>query len=322
MEFSAYPLQFYPILKDKIWGGKKLKQFLNKPTDSDSAGESWEISAVDGDVSIVCDGLYKNKSLTDLIDLFPEEILGKDVYQKFGKQFPLLFKFIDAAEDLSIQVHPNDALAQKRHNSFGKTEMWYIMQADENARIIVGFKKDSSAEEYVKHLEKKSLLDILDEQKVETGDVFFLETGTIHAIGAGVMLAEIQQTSDITYRVYDWDRVDSDGKSRELHTDLALEAMNYDRVSAKQDYKTEENTINPVVDCPYFTTCLIPLHGTMEFTKTGNSFVVLMCVSGVMTIETGSGKIHLVKGQTILLPAALRSYNISGKASFLEIYIS
>ncbi|HEY0045476.1 MAG TPA: type I phosphomannose isomerase catalytic subunit [Flavobacterium sp.] len=322
MEFTTYPLQFHPILKDKIWGGNKLKSLLNKPSSSATTGESWEISTVEGDISIVAEGIYKGKDLNELIQNYPNEILGHEVYKKFGKEFPLLFKFIDAADDLSIQVHPNDDLARSRHNSFGKTEMWYIMQADDDARIIVGFKKQSNASEYVEHLENNKLVDILHQQKVHQGDVFFLETGTIHAIGAGVLLAEIQQTSDITYRVYDWDRKDSEGNSRDLHTDLALEAMNYDFVNTQQDYKKDENTVNVVVDCPYFTTCFLPLHGTMDFIKNGSSFVVLMCVSGVFTIETSTSKIHLVKGQTVLLPAALSSYSISGKASILEIYIS
>ena len=200
MTSKLYPLQFEPILKDRIWGGEKLKTVLNKPITSKITGESWELSTVEGDVSIVANGSLKGKTLTDIIEELPNEILGAKVYKRFGKQFPLLFKYLDAREDLSIQVHPNDKLAKERHNSFGKTEMWYIMQADADARIIVGFKENSSKEEYLENLNNNSLVSILDDVKVKQGDVFFLETGTVHAIGAGLVVAEIQQTSDITYR--------------------------------------------------------------------------------------------------------------------------
>jgi mannose-6-phosphate isomerase len=233
---KLYPLQFEPILKERIWGGTKLKTFLNKPITSNVTGESWEISTVENDVSIVVNGSFKGKSLNELIYEFPEAVLGTKVYSQFGKQFPLLFKYLDAREDLSIQLHPNDELAKKRHNSFGKTEMWYVMQADADASLIVGFKEKSTPEEYLKHLNNKTIVDILDTKKVKQGDVFFLETGTIHAIGAGIVVAEIQQTSDVTYRVYDFDRVDANGNSRELHIDLALEAINYETVDAQKYY--------------------------------------------------------------------------------------
>ena len=198
---KLYPLQFKPILKERIWGGTKLRDCLNKPITSDITGESWEISTVENDVSVIENGLFEGKLLTELIAEFPKEILGTKVYEQFGDQFPLLFKFLDAREDLSIQVHPNDELAKKRHNSFGKTEMWYVMQADDDASLIVGFKEKSSKDEYLQNLNNKTLLNILDTKKVKKGDVFFLETGTVHAIGAGTLIAEIQQTSDITYRL-------------------------------------------------------------------------------------------------------------------------
>ena len=248
---KLYPLQFQPILKDRIWGGTKLKTYLNKPITSEITGESWEISTVENDVSVIENGFYEGKSLNELINEFPEQVLGTEVFKRFGKQFPLLFKYLDAREDLSIQVHPNDELAAKRHNSFGKTEMWYVMQADDDARLIVGFKEKSSPEEYIQHLENKTLLNILDTKKVKKGDVFFLETGTVHAIGAGTVIAEIQQTSDITYRLYDFDRVDANGNARELHVDLALEAINYETVEAQKKYSKIENKPNEVVDCQY-----------------------------------------------------------------------
>lgn len=319
---SFYPLQFEPILKERIWGGTKLKSYLNKPITSEITGESWEISTVENDVSIVANGDFKGKSLNELIEAYPNEILGTKVYAKFGKQFPLLFKYLDAREDLSIQLHPNDELAQKRHNSFGKTEMWYVMQADADARLIVGFKEKSSPEEYIQHLENKTLLQILDSKKVKPGDVFMLNTGTIHALGAGILIAEIQQTSDITYRVYDFDRVDANGNPRELHVDLALEALNYDKVEAQRFYEKQENISNEVINCQYFTTHFIPLNGNLKVDKKNDSFTVYMCVDGHFELYFDGKTSAYQKGDTVLIPASLTDFQLSGQAAILEIYIS
>ncbi len=277
---KLYPLQFEPILKERIWGGTKLKDVLNKPISSSITGESWEISTVENDVSVIANGNFKGQNLNEIIANHPKAILGEKVYNQFGAQFPLLFKYLDAREDLSIQVHPNDELAKARHNSFGKTEMWYVMQADTDARLIVGFKEKSSKEEYKRQLENKSLLTILDTKKVNKGDVFFLNTGTVHAIGAGTLIAEIQQTSDITYRLYDFDRVDANGNTRELHVDLALDAINYDVVNAERSYLKKVNEANEVASCPYFTTNFIPLDGTVAAQINQDSFKVYMCVEG------------------------------------------
>lgn len=322
MSLKVYPLQFDPILKERIWGGEKLKTVLHKPIASKITGESWELSTVEGDVSTIANGSLKGSSLQELINNYPEAILGTAVYKRFGKQFPLLFKFIDAREDLSIQVHPNDELAKKRHNSFGKTEMWYIMQADADARIIVGFKEKSNAGEYVQNLENKTLLNILDQVTTRQGDVFFLETGTVHAIGAGIVLAEIQQTSDITYRIYDFDRVDAQGNTRELHIGQALEAINYDVVETQIGYAKTENVSNTVVDCPYFTTNFLPLNGNLSVSRTSESFTVYMCVEGSFEMGYENEKSEYKKGDTVLIPAAIKSLELSGKASILEIYIS
>jgi mannose-6-phosphate isomerase len=316
-----YPLQFQPIFKDRIWGGTKLKTVLNKPITSSITGESWELSTVDGDVSVIANGEFAGKSLTAFIDALPNEVLGTKVFKIFGKQFPLLFKYLDAREDLSIQVHPNDQLASARHNSFGKTEMWYVLQADAGSSIIVGFKKDSNSAEYIENLNGKTLLSLLDTIPVEVGDVFFLETGTVHAIGAGLLIAEIQQTSDITYRLYDFDRVDADGNTRALHIDLALDAINYDKIDAKKSYQKHENTSNEMVDCNYFTTNYIPLSGTMKFEKDGRSFHVYMCTEGDFTITQENVPYHYKKGDTILMPAAISIFEFTGNASLLEIYI-
>ncbi|MCC9071660.1 class I mannose-6-phosphate isomerase [Flavobacterium sp. F-65] len=322
MSLQLYPLQFEPILKDRIWGGEKLKTVLNKPITSKITGESWELSTVEGDVSVVANGSLKGKALTAIIEELPNEILGTKVYERFGKQFPLLFKYLDAREDLSIQVHPNDELAKKRHGSFGKTEMWYVMQADTDARIIVGFKEDSSKEEYLENLNNNSLVSILDDVKVKSGDVFFLETGTVHAIGAGLVVAEIQQTSDITYRLYDFDRVDAQGNKRELHVDLALDAINYNKVDTYKKYDKKPNESNVVVDCSYFTTNFIPLDGQVEVSKNGETFTVYMCIEGAFEIEYNGNKSTYIKGDTVLIPAAMNEFILNGKASILEIYIS
>jgi mannose-6-phosphate isomerase len=318
---KLYPLQFEPILKERIWGGTKLKTLLNKPITSNITGESWELSTVKGDVSVIANGDLKGKDLNQVIAQYPKELLGTKVYEHFGTEFPLLFKYLDAREDLSIQVHPNDALAKERHNSFGKTEMWYVMQADPNSRLIVGFKETSNAEEYVKHLEDKTLLSILDSVAVKPGDVFFLETGTVHAIGAGLVIAEIQQTSDITYRLYDFDRKDAEGNTRELHVELALDAINYEKIEAKKKYARKENQSNNMVDCQYFTTNLIPLNGNMELHKSGESFTVFMCADGAFELLIDGMIYPYRKGDTVLVPAAITAFTLSGNASVLEIYI-
>ncbi|ESU26114.1 manA protein [Flavobacterium limnosediminis JC2902] len=323
MKVDLYPLVFKPIVKDRIWGGTKLHSLLNKNILSQTAGESWELSSVPGDVSVVANGVFSGSTINELIVKYPSEILGTKVYGQFGAEFPLLFKFLDAKEDLSIQLHPNDELAKKRHDSFGKTEMWYVMQADAGAEIIVGFKEKASADEYLHHLKNKSLPSILNIIPVKKGDVFFLETGTIHAIGAGTLIAEIQQTSDITYRIYDWDRTDAHGNTRELHVEQALDAITYDVVASQKKYETAINNSNPVVDCSYFTTNIIPLDGKMNLAKNGTSFTVLVCTEGSFTVITDSGsEFAFAMGDTVLLPAALTDFELVGKATLLEIFIS
>ncbi|EAZ96206.1 mannose-6-phosphate isomerase [Flavobacteria bacterium BAL38] len=316
-----YPLIFEPIFKDRIWGGSKLKSYLNKYIVSETTGESWEISSIPGDISVVNTGVLKGKNINEIIELYPEEILGKNVIARFGNQFPLLFKFIDAKEDLSIQLHPNDALAKERHNSFGKTEMWYVMQADESARLVVGFKKDSNREEYVSHLENKNLVALLNESLVKKGDVFFLETGTIHAIGAGVVVAEIQQTSDVTYRIYDWDRLDVNGQGRELHTELALDAINYNATHSKIEYKEEANQSVSVVDCPYFKTKIVALQDRFIWKKTKDAFTVFMCTNGQFEMVVNGEILRYKMGDTILIPACIENLTVKGKATLLEISI-
>lgn len=318
---KLYPLTFEPIFKERIWGGTKLRDFLNKSFDDDHIGESWELSTVANDVSVVSNGEFAGLNLNELIEKYPTEILGSKSIEKFGLEFPLLFKFLDAKEDLSIQVHPNDELAKQRHNSLGKTEMWYVMQADENARLVVGFKNKTNKKDYLKHLEEKTLVAILNETPVKKGDTFFLETGTVHAIGAGVLIAEIQQTSDITYRLYDWDRVDANGNSRELHNDLAVEAINYEETHSKVQYKKTPNESVNLVECPFFTTNILEVSGTYNWKKKKESFTVFMCTEGSFVLVTLDFKLEFKKGDTVLIPAIFEEFQIIGETSLLEITI-
>ncbi len=318
-------IKFDPILKEKIWGGEKLVTLLNKQSDQKDIGESWEISDVEGDTSVVANGPLKGQNLKTLLNTYKSELVGHKIYEHFGNKFPLLIKFIDAKEPLSIQLHPHDDLAKKRHNSFGKTEMWYVMQADENANLIVGFQKDSNQEDYLKHLENKSLLDILNVDIVQKGDVYFIPTGRVHAIGAGVMLAEIQQTSDITYRVYDWDRQDAQGNYRELHTEEAIDAIDYTALeSYKTPYSKELNSASTIVSCPYFTTNTLPIQGELGINhRDKDSFIIYMCVEGNVRFSYNNHTETIKMGETLLVPASITEFVIFSekKSELLEVYI-
>ena len=321
---NLYPLKFRPILKERLWGGTKLKDVLSKEITSDITGESWELSAVPGDVSVVMNGELAGTSLQELINSRSEELLGKSVVQRFGKEFPILIKFIDAKQDLSIQLHPNNQLAKERHNSLGKTEMWYIMDADKDANLIIGFNKDVTKEEYANSLEKDTLLDLLNYEQVKEGDTFFINTGKIHAIGAGVLLAEIQQTSDITYRVFDFNRKDKAGNPRELHTDMALDAIDYDKKDDfKIAYSKAVNTIGQMVDCPYFKTNYIDLTKDLEQdVSQRDSFTIYMCIGGAVSIENDFGSAGIQKGETLLVSANSNRIHLKTTgAKLLEVTI-
>ena len=318
-------IKFEPILKDKIWGGEKLKTILEKKSERNDIGESWEISDVENDTSIVSNGPLKGIDLKQLISMFKGDLVGGEIYRHFGEKFPLLIKFIDAKEALSIQLHPHDDLAKERHNSFGKTEMWYVMQADEKANLIVGFQKDVTKEEYIQHLENKTLTEILNIDEVDAGDVYFIPTGRVHAIGAGVLLAEIQQTSDITYRVYDWDRQDSEGNFRDLHTEEALDAIDYSsKPSYKTDYIKTQNQSSEIVSCPYFTTHVLPIKGEFLINHSDkDSFVIYMCVKGSVIFFDAHQQEELKMGETLLVPATLKEFRIQSDkdSELLEVYI-
>ena len=321
-----YPLKFKTIFKDKIWGGNKIKSVLGKDfAPLPNCGETWEISGVKGNESIVENGPLQGKSLPSLIEEFKGGLVGNRVYQKFGNEFPLLIKFIDACDDLSVQVHPNDELAKKRHNSFGKTEMWYIFQADEGAKLNAGFRMQVDEETYLKHLKENSLDHILNFEQVKVGDVFFLPAGRVHYIGKGICLAEIQQTSDITYRIYDFDRKDDKGNKRELHTEEALAAIDYNHY---KDYKTvyEPKKNEPVrlVSCPYFTTNLLELTSEVNRKYNGHdSFVVYICVEGEVKLNYQEGEMIFKKGDCLLLPAVLTAISLSPlrESKILEAYV-
>ncbi|MCF6243123.1 MAG: class I mannose-6-phosphate isomerase [Bacteroidales bacterium] len=324
---NLYPLKFSPILKEKIWGGDKLNRLLNKDTASKTKiGESWEISGVEGDISIVSNGFLKGNNLNELIEIYMGDLIGDSIYEKFGEEFPVLIKFIDAADDLSIQVHPDDLYAQKRHKSYGKTEMWYIVQADKDAELITGFAKECSKPEYLAALNSGNLLDLLNEEKVSVGDVFFIPPGRVHAIGKGILLTEIQQTSDITYRIFDWGRTDSNGNHRELHTDLALDVIDF---KAYPSYKTEysfiENKTSNILKCPYFTTNILSFNQIIE--KDYNlidSFVIYICIEGNFKIGYEKNEfVNINFGESVLLPAILKNVRLipDNYCKILEIYI-
>jgi len=323
MDKHLYPIKFSPILKEKIWGGKKLKTFLKKESDASNVGESWEISDVEGDTSIVLNGALKGRSLKELLVTYQEDLIGKKNFETFGTKFPLLIKFIDAKEDLSIQLHPNDQLAAERHNSFGKTEMWYVMQADDEAKLIVGFNQEMTSELYLKHLKDKTLTEILNFDDVEEGDTYFIEVGRVHAIGAGVMLAEIQQTSDITYRVYDWDRTDDDGNERELHNDLAIDAIDFNADNDfRVPYNQHKNQSNKMVSCPYFTTNFLNLNEKILKENIYDSFIIYICVEGEVKIRFKDFSETIKKGETILIPAVFEHFEIdTNNAKLLEVYV-
>ena len=322
-----YPFTFKPILKKVIWGGSDICPFKGITPVENGVGESWELSHVEGNYSIVDNGELEGKSLDELIRSYGKELLGEKVMERFGTTFPLLIKFIDARDNLSIQVHPDDELAKKRHNSFGKTEMWYVIKAEKGAGLYSGFSEQIDAEEYVKRVENNTIMDVLQRYDVNEGDVFFLPAGRVHAIGAGCFIAEIQQTSNITYRIYDYNRKDANGKTRELHTDLAREAINYEVLD---DYRTKYEPLKdePVelVACPYFTTSLYDMTEEISCDYSElDSFVIFICMEGACKIKDNEGnELKVGAGESILLPATTQDVTITpeaGNVKLLETYV-
>ena len=311
---NLYPLKFKPILKSIIWGGSEISKFKNLDSLENGIGESWEISAVKDNISIIKNGELAGKPLDVLISEAKGQLVGKKVYEKFEDKFPLLIKFIDAQDDLSIQVHPDDELAKKRHDSFGKTEMWYVVNTKPNASIISGFKDKITPEQYLEKVKDNTFTDALQKHFVKKDEVYFLPAGRVHAIGSGCFVAEIQQTSDITYRIYDYNRKDASGNTRELHTELAKDAIDvtvYD--SYETEYKAEENKPVELVSCEYFTTNLLKLDNSFEQDISDiDSFVILICLEGKCTLEDDKqNKISLEQGESILIPANTNKISIS-----------
>ena len=321
-----YPLKIKPILKQTIWGGDKLAYKSNDPKVKESIGESWEISGVQDNISVVSEGALEGNSLQELTEIYMGDLVGDKIYEKFGIEFPLLIKYIDARDNLSIQVHPDDATAKARHNAYGKTEMWYLVGADRDAELIMGFNKDTDNSEYLTALHNHTLPVLLNTEKVEKGDCFFIPAGTVHAICKGCYIAEIQQTSDITYRIYDYDRRDKNGNPRELHTELATDVINFcEQKQHSIHYHQHENHTEELVSCNYFTTNYLKFDKEVEKDYIElDSFVIYMCLEGNFTLVYDVDKtVKVNKGETILVPAILKNLFLipETEAEILEIYI-
>ncbi len=326
MNNKLYPLKFHPVLKDKIWGGQKMKTIAGIDFEPlPNCGEAWVISGVPGNETVVKNGWLEGNNLNELVEVYMDELVGEKVYDKFGEEFPLLIKFIDANDYLSIQVHPDDELAKKRGLTAGKTEMWYIMDADENSELISGFKKESNKEEYQKLLEEKKLREILNTEKVQKGDVFYMPAGRVHAIGPGIFLAEIQQTSDVTYRIYDWDRVDDKGNSRELHLEEAMDAIDF---KAYPEYKTHyektKNQTENIVNSEYFKTSILefdqPISKNYEEMQ---SCTIYICVEGKAKIIAEDTETEMTTGEAVLMPRSIEKallYPLD-RCKLLEVFV-
>src|SRR5690625_261449 len=323
MKNELYPIKFKPILKEKVWGGTKLKDILQKNTVSNKTGESWEISDIEEDVSVVSEGSLSGKTLREIITLYKEDLVGEKDYHSFQHTFPLLFKFIDAYQNLSPQLHPDNKTALKRHNSFGKTEMWYVLQADKDAGMYIGFKNGSTLDDYLNHLKKGTLEQIMNFIKVKPGDVFNIKPGLVHSIGKGILLAEIQQSSDITYRIFDWNRKDFNGKPRKLHTDLALDVIDFEFDEFQISYPKTHNRFQTLVENEFFKTRIIHVRENISLDyPSKSSFIVFMCVSGKAEIHSHNFTASLNKGETVFIPACLTNVEIhSQQADLLEVRV-
>lgn len=320
-----YPLKFEPILKDKIWGGSKLKSIFEKSALTDKLGESWELSGYEGDESVVTNGFLAGNNLQELIEIYMGELIGDQNYDTFGLSFPLLFKLIDANENLSIQVHPGDEVAAERHSSFGKTEMWYVVDADKGAELIIGFSEDCTRDSYLDAMDEDKVEDLLQKVPVSKGDVFFIPAGLVHAIGKGVVVAEIQQSSDITYRIYDYKRTDDKGNERDLHTELALDVIDFTASKdPKTSYNAELNEVTPLVSCSYFTTNVLRFDQNITRHYAAiDSFVAYMCLEGNFVIEFENTKTIVNKGDTVLIPASIDQLSLipDNEVCLLEVYV-
>jgi mannose-6-phosphate isomerase len=325
---ELYPLKFEPVLKEKVWGGNALATRFNKKSNESlhNIGESWELSAVEDNQSVVSNGFLAGNNIEELIEVYLGDITGDSVYEKFGNEFPLLIKFIEAREDLSIQVHPDNALAKKRHQAYGKTEMWYILESEKGSKLYSGFKEGVTKEMYEKALSDGNLPAILNVESVEAGDTFFTPAGRVHAIGAGTVLVEIQQTSDITYRLFDWNRKSSGEAPRELHTELAMDAIDFtasgkNKIRKKPVLNKNEN----LVSCEFFNTDILRFNSpvTKDYFAI-DSFVLYICTDGEFSISWDDSSETVHKGETVLIPAMIKELTLipAGETTLLEIYIN
>ncbi len=323
-----YPLKFKPRLKERIWGGSVLIAKKGKAAGrvdvSKKYGESWDLSCVQGDISSVASGVLKGNNLAELIEVYMGDLVGEKIFEEYGLEFPLLIKTLDCNDVLSVQVHPDDELAAERHDSLGKTEMWYITSCEEDAAIYIGFNREITREEYLEAVSNGSLTDMLNRVEVKAGDAFFIPAGMVHALGKGVQVVEIQQTSDVTYRIYDWDRVDSEGRSRELHTALAVDAidfaMRHEDSVCKYEPKVNESV--EVAKCKYFTTNMLKVEGEVVRDYASlDSFVILMCVGGEAEIDADGKVEKMSDGDVVLLPAEFNEVSVKGCATLLEVSI-
>lgn len=317
--------KFEPILKETIWGGKRIASFKRIKTDKTDIGESWELSGVPGNESVVADGPDKGKTLPQLIEEYGASLLGERNYSKFNGTFPLLVKFIDARDDLSVQVHPDDAMAQRHGHKYGKTEMWYVLEASPGARLANGFNREVEPSDYARLVETGDILDVLNFNKIRPGEVFFIPAGRVHAIGKGAFVAEIQQTSDDTYRIYDYHRKGADGKERELHTELAAEAINFKDVGGSPvSYTLRPDIPVNVVTSPFFTANVLDIdHDMMRDYSEWDTFVIIVATKGKATLTCGNSSMEIEQGETILIPANANSLSIEPHGHFqaLETYI-
>ena len=334
-----YPLKFKPFLRTMVWGGKKIARFKGVETEDDHIGESWEVSDVPGHESVVANGSLKGRDLTELVKQYKGRLVGEQVYAGNGDEFPLLVKFIDARDDLSIQVHPNDEMARHRHGEpHGKTEMWYVIDADPGACLYSGLNREITPEEYLERVADGTITEVLARHEVRPGDVFFLPAGRIHTICSGCFIAEIQQTSDLTYRIYDYGRPGLDGKPRELHTELAKEAIDYKVYpDYRKEYTPEKDAETELISCKYFTTSLFDLDRKVTKDLSGlDSFVVVMCISGSGTLtdaepvfdeegRRGPTKGHrttLRQGETVLIPASSQNITFTPSEEGMKVITS
>jgi mannose-6-phosphate isomerase len=316
-----YPLKFKPIYKTKVWGGSKIREIKSDKKVPENCGESWEISAVEGDVSIVANGFLKGNSLEEIIEIYMGEIVGDKVFEKFGYEFPILLKIIEAKENLSVQVHPDNKTAAERHNAWGKSEIWYILEAEQGAKLISGFNQNVSRKTFYDSIQNGEFEKYINQPEIKAGEVYYIPSGRLHSLGKGVTLVEIQQTSDITYRVYDYGRT-----GRDLHLDLAEDIIDFKHLQeVKTNFLRSPDKSNKIIQNDFFTVNFLPLMNTVtkDYYEL-DSFILYFCLNGEINVKTDDNEIvKLKKGETLLIPASIKAVILEPKlyTEILEVYI-